>query len=114
MFDSDANALDWYEDHRPQIRVRAGQVIRKYIEFQRALKKSGGNQWVECWQWSDAVSEILDLPQSSRLVSVASQRIQIKAQPWHLERYDDSDMFERLIDQFEAAVDGAGDETARH
>ena len=107
MFDSDQACLAWFNENIEAARNRAAEIFRRYIEMQRALKNEGSNQWVNSWYWKDAISEVLDRPLNSDLVVSASDLLHVKAKPWKLERYDDKEMFERLIDQFVATVDEA-------
>jgi hypothetical protein len=107
MFASDADVAAWVETHRREVRDRAARIFRRYIEHQRCVKATGGTEWVECWQWPEAIAEVLDLPQSSPLVRAASADLGERYNRWHLEDYDDPETFERLLDRFERAVDEA-------
>jgi hypothetical protein len=105
MFPSDFESIEYFHDHPDELRARARQVFRKYIDMQLRMKKQGGTAWVESWHWPEAIAEVLRRPESSTLVRTASDRLHVAAQPWSPERYDDESMFERLIDQFERAIE---------
>jgi hypothetical protein len=81
------------------------------MERERGIKKLGGKAYVDSWQWEEAISEIAQRPKSSSLVQVASGQLRRAVHRYVVERYDDQEHFERLLDKFERAMQIAIDQT---
>ena len=88
------------KDHGDALRSAASTVFRKYMgEELRGVRKRGG------WSWEEGVAEILGMPPESEAVKKVATELQQLEQPYRVEKYNDAERFERLLDRFERAVD---------
>jgi len=104
MFTTEEDALQWYDAHADEARVSAEKVFRKYFEHERKIKKQGGKVHLESWHWETRWARCWQMAKEDPLVKAVSAKLRINAQPYRLERYDDRDHFERLLDQFDKAI----------
>jgi hypothetical protein len=82
------------------LRTTASIVFRKYMsEELRGNRKRGS------WSWDESVAEILGMPRDSEAVKKVATELQELEQPYRVEKYNDAERFERLLDRLERAVD---------
>src|SRR4051812_45863538 len=94
-------------DEVKRIAAQEPEVFRRSIAiiFRRLMtEERTGRRGRGKWTYEEAIEEALGLPRTSDVVPLIASEVRGLERSYRVEKFDDADDFDRLLDRFDKAV----------